>query len=622
MAGDELSSSLRRGLRRNVRRLLRQLHAPAVEFVYSERYSHGHSAVPYDPLRGERILTFLSSEGLIGRRSLHRPRAASIQALRRIHTDAYLDSLHEPETLTRVVGVQVTDPEMETFLETQRFMAGGTIQAAHLVRRGGHLAINLAGGTHHASADRGQGFCVFNDVAVAIASLREHQYHGRILVIDLDLHDGDGTRSIFALDDSVYTFSIHNQPWGDEQAVASTSIALGSGVGDATYLDTLRRELPPVFKSFRPQLVFYLAGCDPAADDQIGDWQITAQGMLERDLLVLSLLRRAAGFRLPAVIVLAGGYGSEAWRYSARFFAHLLTRRRPPEPPSTEEITLLRYRHLSSVLDPGELTGQHRAGDDWGLTEEDLYGTLAPAGRETRFLGYYSKQGLELVLERSGLFDRLRALGFRGISLEWDLNDASGGQTLRVYGDAAHRELLSELRARRDRRTVPGMELLGIEWLLLQNPRQTFPDDRPPLPGQHHPGLGMLRDVIALLVRVCERLGLDGLSFVPSHYHLVGPSSKMLRFLNPEDEIRFQALKQALRSRPLAEASRAVDEGRVRNAQTGQPFSWQPMPMVLPVSPRLEAHFNSPEMEQRRRQAREAGLRFELVGVAGASGRG
>src|SRR5207249_4956501 len=111
----------------------------------------------------------------------------------------------------------------------------------------------------------------------------------------------------------------------------------------------------------------------------------------------------------------------------------------------------------------------------------------------------------------------------------------------------------------RDRQSLPGLELLGVEWLLLQNPRARFTAARPALPGQRHPGLGMLRDAIALLVQVCHRLHLDGLTFTPSHYHLASQSTKYLRFRDPLDAATFDALLAALAGVPLAEATRRIE---------------------------------------------------------------
>ena len=187
--------------------------------------------------------------------------------------------------------------------------------------------MSLGGGQHHAEPDRGMGFCVYNDVAVAIARLRARGWNLPVLVVDLDLHDGNGTRAAFANDSTVHTFSIHNATWNENPAVAATVLPLGPGVGDDQLLATLARELPPVVRGHQPALVVYVAGTDPAADDRLGDWRLTARGMLERDQRVIDTIRRDAPGAAIAV-VLGGGYGGGTWRYTARFVSWLLRVRR------------------------------------------------------------------------------------------------------------------------------------------------------------------------------------------------------------------------------------------------------------------------------------------------------
>jgi acetoin utilization deacetylase AcuC-like enzyme len=605
-----MSAALARTFRRGRRRISALLGRLPTQFVYTRRYQIDVPGMLSDPRRGEHVLAFLDSTGLLGPGAVHRPAPASFRQLRRVHTDDYLDSLNRPGSLTRILGLTLRDDLAERILEMQRIMVGGTIVAARLAQQTGGIAANLGGGLHHAFADKGERFCAYNDVAAAIAELRTLGVKSRILVVDLDLHDGDGTRALFAEDPTVHTFSIHNQTAWEGDAVEATVFELGNGVRDEAYLQAVRDRLPPVFESFQPELVFYLAGCDPAADDQIGDWKISAAALLERDLFVLRCAREGSR-KLPFAIVLAGGYGLNSWRYSARFFACLLNRGRVIEPPATEEIVLVRYRRLARELDPQELSGE-TGPNDWGLTAEDVLASLAGPHRPNRFLGFYSLQGLELTLERAGLLDRLRTLGFERPTLEMDLDNPTG-DTLRLYGDEDRRELLIELRVRIDRGTVPGLSLLRIEWLLLQNPRAEFTSERPHLTGQTHPGLGISQDIIALLVLACDRLQLDGLLFVPSHYHTASAGQKTLRFLDPADEGLFRALRQALRELPLADATRAVDERRVVDAATGEPFTWQPMPMVVPVSDRLRALADGEEYE--RKVAEEAAkLSFRLRG--------
>jgi hypothetical protein len=218
--------------------------------------------------------------------------------------------------------------------------------------------------------------------------------------------------------------------------------------------------------------------------------------------------------------------------------------------------------------------------------------------RPIRLLGFYTPQGLELALERSGLLDRLRSRGFAEPTVEMELGNPAG-DTVRVYGDRDRRELLIETRLRIDRREVSGLALLRIEWLLLQNPRLPFTPERPRLPGQKHPGLGLLPDIVALLIVACDRLQLDGLLMVPSHYHTASQSRKHLRFIHPENEALVQALQKALAGMTLSAASNAIAEGRLVNASTGERFAWRPMPMVIPVSEALRERLNESEYQKK-----------------------
>jgi len=587
-----------RGLRR-IRRSWRSLTRPAlrrrVGLVYDDEYQRSISGVPLDPRRSEWILAFLAEEGLVHEGDVHAPRPASLRNLLLVHAERYLESLQDARTLTRILGTPVSDVAAQDVLELQRLMVGGTIQATRLALVAGGVGVNLGGGFHHASADRGMGFCLFNDVAVAVTRLRDHGYREPVLIVDLDLHDGNGTRSIFAEDPTVHTFSIHNEDWGDTEAVASTSIALGFDVGDDTYLDALFEVLPPVFKEVDPGLVVYIAGADVAADDVIGNWNVSPAAVLRRDRFVFGLCRRHWR-TIPVAMVLGGGYGTRAWKYPARALAALLTGKRV-EPPDNDELALMRVRRIiGGMVQEGRDRRQKQEG--WELSSEDL-GELFPGiGPSTRFLGHFTQQGVELALERLGILRQIRLRGYPNPYLEMDLEHPLG-HTLRLWASPLRRELLMELRVSRSTRAIPGMEVLKLEWLLLQNPRARFTPERPPLPGQEHPGLGILKDVLAALVVVCENLGLDGIYYVPSHYHVAAQSRQMVRFLRPEDEARYRALRRALEGLPLAEATRAVEEGRVIDARTGEPVQWEGFPMVLALSDRLHDVVFSKEYDRK-----------------------
>jgi acetoin utilization deacetylase AcuC-like enzyme len=539
------------------RRLLdRLLGRDRLDIVYSPDYRVALPTSAVDVDRGRRVLTFLASERLLRRRRFHKPYPASLRRLGGTHSERYLDSLQWPGALLPVLGFEVDAEVQDAYLAAHRSMVGGTLLATRLARSSGGVAVNLGGGFHHARRDLSQGFCVFNDVAVAIAAERERGFSAPVLVVDLDLHDGEGTRAIFADDDSVHTLSIHNRDLEPTGGRASTAIALGEHVGDELYLETIENRLPAIVDDVRPGLIVYLAGTDPAADDALGDWGITAGGLLRRDLFVLEQTRRR-GRPVPVVVLLAGGYGHSAWRHTARFLARVLSLGREIEPPETEELS--------------------RA--------------LGGTGRPGRLLGYYSRHGVEVACERYGIFDRLREKGFRRLRVELDLEDIFA-QTVRVLSDDIPSEPLVELCVRRDAVSIPGMELLRVEWLQLQNPRATFTDTRPALPGQKYPGLGLLRSVVSMLVMACERIALEGLVFTPSHYHLGVQSRTLLHFLEPREEARFRAIRDALDGLSLVEATRALEAGRVRDARTGKPVAWKPVPMVLPTGEGLRTQMS------------------------------
>jgi len=427
---------------RTLRRLWFRLRDPGVPIVYHADYQKNVFGVPLDPLRGEKVLAALEDERLLREDALSEPRPASLENLLRVHTPGYLLSLQDGATLTRILGVEVPAREAEKTLDLQRLMVGGTIQATRLALRSAGLAVHLGGGFHHALADRGLGFCVFNDVAIAVARLRARGYDEKVLVIDLDLHDGNGTRAFFARDPSVHTFSIHNEHWDATEAVESTAIALGPGVDDAAFLGALRRALPPVFESFRPGLVLYVAGTDGAAEDAIGNWKLTAEGLAERDRLVTSLARPAGGPR-PMAVVLGGGYGRGAWRHTARYLLWLASGQ-PLEPLGEDELVLKRFRRLraAGVPEDDELA--------FAFSEDDL-AVIQPGLRPAaRFLGYTSRSGVELLLERSGILAQLRAKGFRDLRVEIQAPEGTG-HSLRVICLDRGEELLLEVRLARSR---------------------------------------------------------------------------------------------------------------------------------------------------------------------------
>jgi acetoin utilization deacetylase AcuC-like enzyme len=209
-------------------------------------------------------------------------------------------------------------PWIPALVDGFRLMCGGTCQAAELALDAG-LAVHLGGGLHHAFPDHGEGFCLFNDVAVAIRRLQRDGRIHRAAVVDCDVHHGNGTAFIFGVDASVFTFSMHQQlnypAW---KPASDLDIGLANGVEDDEYLARLAGALPQV-TGFHPELIVYLAGSDPYQEDRLGGLALTLEGLRRRDRLVLDA---AAAARIPVAIVLAGGY---ALRVEDTVHAHVNT---------------------------------------------------------------------------------------------------------------------------------------------------------------------------------------------------------------------------------------------------------------------------------------------------------
>jgi len=254
-----------------------------------------------------RLREAVVAAGVVCAEHLHDPARAPLEDVRRVHDAAYLERLMRgtmPAAEQRLLGF----PWSEGLVERSFRASGGTLEAAEHALRDG-IAMNLAGGTHHAFASHGEGFCVLNDVAIAVRALRARGRITRAAVIDLDVHQGNGTHAIFAGDESTYTFSMHggrNYPF--RKVPGRLDVELDDGTGDTEYLERLADALPGVLAAARPDLVFYLAGADPHEGDTLGRLKLTFDGLLRRDALVLESAR-AIG--VPVAIAIAGGYGRD-----------------------------------------------------------------------------------------------------------------------------------------------------------------------------------------------------------------------------------------------------------------------------------------------------------------------
>ncbi len=260
------------------------------------------------PLAKYRLLReHLQSRPCVGQLAFCLPPSASDGQLRMVHTKEYLAKLREGR-LTRVEQRRIGFPWSPELVERSRRSTGATIGAARAALRDG-AAIHLAGGTHHAFADHGQGYCVFNDVAVASRVLLAEPSVERIVVIDLDVHQGNGTADIFKADQRVFTFSMHgetNFPFA--KCDGDYDIALPDGTGDACYLQRLQEALATHLPLDAADMVFYLAGADPYEHDRLGKLKLTRSGLAARDRMVLEACRQRD---VPITVVMAGGYARD-----------------------------------------------------------------------------------------------------------------------------------------------------------------------------------------------------------------------------------------------------------------------------------------------------------------------
>jgi len=259
---------------------------------------------PFPMAKFPALHRLLRRDGMLGPEDVVAPRQADWAALRRVHTASYLSALAEG-TLSDHAERRMGLPWSKRLVYRSRLAVQGTINAAFMALTDG-LAANLAGGTHHAFPGHGEGFCVLNDVAVAIRVLQTACWVRRVLIVDLDVHQGNANAAVFAEDDSVFTFSMHgakNYPF--EKPPSSLDVPLDDGTGDEAYLSTLKAYLPRALEAAQPDLVFYLGGIDVATDDRFGRISLTREGLHARDRYVMQQIRTRD---LPVVLLLSGGY--------------------------------------------------------------------------------------------------------------------------------------------------------------------------------------------------------------------------------------------------------------------------------------------------------------------------
>lgn len=290
-----------------------------VAVVYSQRYQidlGGFERLhPFDIRKYERIYRGLVRDGSVSPRQVFVPAEISHEDLLLVHTPEYLAHLQQPGRLAEYLEAPIVAwclPGVADagILRPFRYATGGTLLAARQALRCG-MAINIGGGYHHAEPDRGGGFCIYADMPIAIRRLQAEQSVRRLLVIDVDAHQGNGTALCVAAEPDVYTFDMYEADiYPQPKQKNDLDVPLPGGLDDRAYLDILSRHIARVFDAARPELVILQAGVDTLAGDPLANLRLTKNGIVERDAMIFA---EAARRRVPIVMTLGGGYSRNAW---------------------------------------------------------------------------------------------------------------------------------------------------------------------------------------------------------------------------------------------------------------------------------------------------------------------
>ena len=291
-----------------------------IPVVYDKGYTIGVLGIeklhPFDIGKYDKIAKALRRDGLMGKGNVYRPDVLSRNDLLLVHSEKYLSSLKKSSN----VALYLEAPSVRyipSFLLKSKVVApfikasGGTLKAARLSLKHG-MAINLGGGYHHAKPNRGEGFCLIADVPIAIRKLQREGVIKRALIIDTDIHQGNGTVVCLRDDQTTYTFSMHEAGiFPVPKEVGDRDVIVPAGVTDAQYLKMLSHWLPRVLAASTPDIVFHVAGCDALVNDPLAHGRMTPNGILKRDAMVVAACKNR---KVPYVMTLAGGYSKGAWK--------------------------------------------------------------------------------------------------------------------------------------------------------------------------------------------------------------------------------------------------------------------------------------------------------------------
>ena len=278
--------------------MIRIAYSPVYKYVLPD----GHR---FPMEKYELIPQQLLYEGTIEKDQFFHPQALSEEHILLTHTKTYWDKLQH-QSLSRKEERAIGFPMRHDLITRGRHIAQGTLDCARFAMDGGKCALNIAGGTHHSFADKGEGFCVYNDIAIASNVLLANGDVKKILVIDLDVHQGNGTAKIFEKEKRVFTFSVHGEKnYPHRKEISDLDIGLPDKTGDADYLKVVEEYVPKLIEQEKPDLLFYLSGVDILETDKLGRLAVSLAGCKRRDEIVFE---NASAYDLPIAVSMGGGY--------------------------------------------------------------------------------------------------------------------------------------------------------------------------------------------------------------------------------------------------------------------------------------------------------------------------
>ena len=280
-----------------------------VSYFYHQDVGHFYYGAihPMKPHRIKLAHHLILNYGLYRKMDVYESNLATYEELQKFHTEEYVNNLKKL-TLPKKEARKIGFPLSEKLIIRGQIIADGTMKGCEFALNNG-IAMNIAGGTHHSYTDHGEGFCIFNDQAIAARYLQSKGLAKKILIVDLDVHQGNGTAEIFKNDDSVFTFSMHgagNYPFKKE--TSDLDIAVPDGSGDSFYLSKLKETLPSLIEDVQPDFIFYLSGVDILETDKLGRLKCTIDGCKERDQFVFETIH---DYEIPVQVSMGGGYSPD-----------------------------------------------------------------------------------------------------------------------------------------------------------------------------------------------------------------------------------------------------------------------------------------------------------------------